>query len=223
MSMDEFTFQLLTNNEHRVNWDTYIQHTALMQGLVGEQKEHAQQAFQFLRRPEVLGESFLVSARDNGHPLYGYFNNPAPWTRKWLTRFADALRELRGANGFPEHMQNQIKDASKFTERASVLELAYKFFNARSEIVFDPKVTVFKPRGFGKRLLPFEARPDLKISDAETGEEIFVEVSALGYSDLHNKSSRTYHAIFDVLVALLHKLIKFGESRSNRKIFGTCS
>lgn len=198
--MTDRTFEIFRTPEAIVQWDKHLEHIDAVAELSAEEKAGAKEALSYLRQRDVLGEAFIERARRTGHPLYSYFRNTVPWTRRWLTRFAAALRELRSADGFAECMQNEIKEADKFTERESVLEVAYKFFNAGFAVAFDPAVTVAKPRGFTGRLLPTEAVPDLRLVDRETEQELFIEVSALGESDVSKQSGRTYHTVFDVLV-----------------------
>lgn len=215
--MDERTFEIFRADENRVSWDKYIEHVDVIDQLTDEQKERAKEAFRYLRQPGVLGEMFLAHARDTGHPLFSYFTNTVPWTRKWLTRFAEGLKSLRDAEGFSACMKEEIKDADKFKERESVLEVAYKFFNAGFDVSFDPSVTVSKPRGFTGRLVPTQATPDLKIINKETGEELLVEVSALGESDLSKQAGHTYHTVFGVLVDYaLHREYLFPRARIHR-------
>jgi len=217
LGMSERTFEIFRTEEDRVNWDKYIEHVDVIEQLTDEEKERGKEAFLYLRQPEVLGEKFLGHAHATGHPLFRTFRNTVPWTRKWLTRFAEAMKSLQTADGFSTCMKEEIKDAGKYKEREYVLEVAYKLFNAGFEISFDPAVTVPKPRGFTGRLIPIETVPDLKIIDRETREEIFVEVSAMGESDPSKQSERTYHTVFNVLVSYaLHELYLFPRARIHR-------
>ncbi len=194
------TYEIFRNEEDWADWDKHIQHIDTMNGLTAVQKERAKQAFQYLRMSDALGESFF--RHNKNHPLYDYITGVASWPRKmkWLIRFAEAMKNLQSANGFSEHVKNVIiKDKAKFTERESVLELAYKFFNVGFRPSFDPKVTVLKPRGITGRLLPFQTTPDLMLIDDEVGEEILIEISALTWGKLKEQASRTYHRIFNLL------------------------
>lgn len=170
-----------------------------MEEFTGGEKDKLKEALSYLRRPDVLGEGFITRTRRCGHPLWSYFAGPVPWKLRWLTRFATAMRELRDAAGFRDHLKEQIKDAGKFSERESVLEIVYKFFTAGFEVSFDPAVAVSKPRGLTGRRLSFQGAPDLKIVNKETGEEIFVEVSALGTSDIARQCKRNHDLVWDIL------------------------
>ena len=215
--MGSRAFEIFRTDEDRVNWVKYAEHVDVLDGLTGEQKEHAKEALRYLRRPDVLGERFLAYARKSEHPLFSYFSNTVPWTRRWLIRFATAMRDLRYADGFSACVKGQIKDADKFTERESVLDIAYKFFLAGFEVSFDPSVTVSKPRGLTGRRVSSQGVPDLKIVNRETGEEVLVEVSALGKSDISKQSARTYHTVFGVLVDYaLHREHIFPRARIRR-------
>lgn len=215
--MNRRTHEILRTDEDRVSWDKYIEHVDVLDQLTSEQKERVKEAFQYLRQPDVLGERFLSRAHVKGHPLFEYFVNTSPWTRKWLTRFTAAMKSLRDAEGFSTCMKEEIKDAEEFSERESVLEVAYKFFNAGFEVSFDPSVTVLRPRGFTNRLVPTQKAPDLKIVNRENGEEIIVEVSAQSKSDLSKQCSRIYHTVFEILVSYaLHREYLFPCARIDR-------
>lgn len=211
-------YEIFKNEEDWADWDKYVQITDALPGLTDEQKERGRKAFEYLRKPEVLGENFL--ARNNKHPLYDHFAGIAAWTRKikQLTRFAKAWEALREADGFSKAVKNEIVSGKhKFTERMSVLELAFKFLNVGFSPSFDQKVTVFKPRGMTRRLLPFQTTPDLALLNEETDEKIFVEVSALSFGELKERAGRTYHRIFDLLTnGALWRGDLFPRARINR-------
>lgn len=217
--MATHAYEIFKTPEGVLEWDNHIRHVGTIDEFTDEQKELAREALSYLRQPDVLGEAFLSRARQTGHPLYGYFRNTAPWTRRWLTRFAGAFKDLWGADGFSTCVNEQIKSAEKFDERESVLEIAYKFFRAGFEVSFDPATTVYKPRGFTGRRLPFRTAPDLKIVGKESGEEIFVEVSELGESDISKQCGRTYHTVSRVLVNYaLHERHLFPRARVRRPL-----
>jgi hypothetical protein len=118
--MDARTFEIFRADENRVSWDKYIEHVDVIDQLTDEQKECAKEAFRYLRQPGVLGEMFLAHARDTGHPLFSYFRNTVPWTRKWLTRFAEGLKSLRDAEGFSACMKEEIKDAAEYRTKIAL-------------------------------------------------------------------------------------------------------
>jgi hypothetical protein len=97
----------------------------------------------------------------------------APWSRFWLTRFANALRVLEEAENF-KGLLKRVKDSEKFAEGESVLEAAFQLYGAGFKVSFDPEILV-TDRG-GNRSVK---KPDLKAVDEETGEEVIVEVSLL--------------------------------------------
>jgi hypothetical protein len=197
--MGSRAFEIFGNEDGREKWDKHVKHVDAVEELTGGEKDKVKEAFSYLRGPDVLGEGFITRARRSGHPLWSYFAGPVPWKLRWLTRFATAMRELRDAAGFQDHVREQMKDAGKFSERESVLEIAYKFFKAGFEVSFDPAVAVSKPRGLTGRRLSFQGAPDLKIVDKGTGEEIFVEVSALGTSDIARQCKRNHNLVWDIL------------------------
>jgi len=168
------------------NWDKLIQHCEVLEGLTDFEREKAKHAFHFLR--EELGEEFLNEAFDKRHPICQYIINLAPWTRKWLTWFAEALKELRRQENYSS-LLNRIKDESKFNEGLSVLEFAYKFSKAGFEVSIDPVIKISNR----------EKIPDLMLIDKDTREKLFVEVSEVGKSRLVWNAFQTMQRIIDPL------------------------
>jgi len=168
------------------NWDKLIQHCDALDGLTDFEKEKAKRAFQFLR--QELGENFLEDAFSSQHPICQYVINLAPWTRKWIIWLGEALRELRKHQNYSK-LLSRIKDRNKFGEALSILEVAYKFSRIGFEIIIDPKLKY--PDG--------ERVPDLKLTDADTQEELFVEVSALHESRIARDASQTMQKITEPL------------------------
>ncbi len=121
------------------NWNKLIEHCEVLEELTDFEKENAKRAFQILR--EELGEDFLDYAFNKRHPICQYIMNLAPWTRKWITWFAEALRELKEQENYYS-LLNRIKDENKFSEGLSVLEIAYKFSKAGFKITVDPQVKI---------------------------------------------------------------------------------
>lgn len=199
--MGSRAFEIFRIDGDREKWDKHAEHVDAVEEFTDGEKDKVKEALSYLRRADVLGEDFITRARRSEHPLWSYFAGPVPWKLRWLTRFATAMRELRDADGFRAHVKEQIKDADNFSEREAVLEIAYKFFKAGFEVSFDPAVAVRKPRGLTRRLVSFQGAPDLKIVDVETGEEIFVEVSALGESDISKQCERNYKLAWNILAA----------------------
>jgi hypothetical protein len=198
--MGSRAFEIFRADGDRERWDKHAEHVDAVEEFTDGEKVRVKEALSYLRAADVLGEGFITRARRSGHPLWSYFSGPVPWKLRWLTRFASAMKELRDADGFQAHVKEQIKETGKFSERESVLEIAYKFFNAGFEVSFDPPAAVSKPRGFTGRPVSFQGAPDLKIADGESGEEIFVEVSALGMSDISRQCKRNHDVVWDILV-----------------------
>lgn len=163
-------------------WDKLIQHCEVLEELTEVEKEKAKRAFLFLKRE--LGKDFLSVAFDTWHPLASHITNLAPWTRKWLTRFAEELKELKNHQNYIS-LLTRVKDKNKFAESISILEPAYKFAKTEFKIDFDPSVAVKSRRKI----------PDLKITNSETEEELFVEVSIQEESAIQREASTTLDEI----------------------------
>jgi hypothetical protein len=155
--MDEAIFQRL---EDCYDWDKLIQHSQTLEGFTPFEKEKCKRAFRFLR--EELGEEFLKVAFTEGHSICNYITNLAPWTRRWIIWFAEALKELKGQENYSSLLK-RIKDRSKFEEGILILGLSFRFLKADFKITIDPIAEVSEGR----------KTPDLKIIDVDTGGGAF--------------------------------------------------
>src|SRR5262249_28139099 len=180
----------MSNNPHEIfkapkdyeSWASYILQCDLIGALSDEEKRQAKRSLVYLCG--VLGDDFLSRAVNIRHPLAFPVMMATAWTRLWLIDFANALAALDNSENFQVILSkirpdNQNEAASKqFSEGVSVLEAAYRFSEAGFGIAFDQKefVTLLN----GKR---HEKKPDLKITDGETGEILFAEVSNLEMSE----------------------------------------
>lgn len=170
------------------NWEKLIQRCDTIEELTDVEKEKTKRAFLFLKRE--FGEEFLEYAVDGLHPIAYYIINSAPWTSKWLTRFAEALKSLKEVDGYASLVQ-RLKHRDKFFEGESVLEVAYKFSKAGFKITVDP-LTIENKKV-----------PDLKIVNEEAKEELFVEVSNQQQSINYSKALRTFDKISEPLTFLV--------------------
>jgi hypothetical protein len=162
------------------NWDEHIRACDAVGGMTDDEKEKTRRALQYLRGE--LGEKFLRRAFIKGHPIVGPVLNATRRDRLWFVELAETLEELREAEGFPEVFR-RFKKPEDSIEAESVLSTAFRFKKAGFSIAFDPRVTVTRQDGQRR-----QKRPDLKLVNGETGEEVIVEVSALERSDAHRKA-----------------------------------
>jgi len=175
------------------DWDRLIQDCQTIEDLSEIEKEKARLAFEFLR--VEFGEDFLHRVSQSYHPLFFYYIvNTSPWTRKWIIRFADSLKEMKNNKNYSSLLK-RLKDSKMFNDGNSVLEAASKFSKAGFQIIFDQKIEV---DGVIKK-------PDLKIIDSETKEELFIEVTVLGES----KSQRDIHFTLTSICNLLMNSAQF--------------
>jgi hypothetical protein len=167
--MDESPPRTFTPGEEYESWDSHIQYWGQATYLSAEERARTKQAFQYLR--QELGKSFLRRLFTIQHPFRLLFVNKAEWCRVWVVRFADALITLKEADNFKSLLKRiksiMRKENDELSEAASVLETAFAFHKAGFKVSIDHKVFVTDARG-RKR----ERKPDLKIADEETGEEI---------------------------------------------------
>jgi len=179
---------ILKKPEDYRDWGKLSQHCEVMEGLTEVEKEKAKRVFLFLK--QELGEDFLDSAFNVAHPIAHYVFNLAPWTRRWFTWFAEALKELKDHQNY-KSLLNRLKDKDKFAEALSVLEPSYKFAKAGFELHFDPEISIESKRKI----------PDLKITNSENEEDLFVEVSIQKESMVQKEAGKTLQEISKPLLS----------------------
>jgi hypothetical protein len=171
-------------------WEPYISQCDLIEGLSDDDKNRAKQAMDNLR--PVLGENFLKRALREYHPLTQFFLQATSFRRVKLTGLSEAIEALKSAENF-RRILNRIKahpSKDLFHDGYSVLQTAYLFLKAGLQVCFVDE------RGGGKK-------PDIKLVDEETGEEIFVEVSTLNKSDAVDNAHRASWPVFNLIFGAL--------------------
>src|SRR5712664_2038826 len=198
MDMDN-PHQIFITHEDRWSWHKYIQQCDLIE-LSDVDKQRAKDSFAYLR--SILGEGFLRRAENERNPIFlWYFANAAPPKRLSLIRFVEALRNLERSKNFRSALKDVKRrirtggDYEKVTEKLSTIAIANQFFEAGFDVEFDPQISVSNSRG---QIQP--KKPDLRITDRENGEEIFVEISRMKASDHQELVSRTFRVIWTVLI-----------------------
>lgn len=189
--MDRNPFEVFKREDDYVNWDKYHEQLDLIE-LAEADRGRARRSISYLRK--LLGEDFLQTAWQQGNPIFPwFFTDAAPQARLSLISFAEALEALEKADKF-DGLVARIKDAGRVEEALTVLDAAYKFLSAGFGVCFDPDVMVADKYGVMQPKMP-----DLKLTDEETGEEIFVEVSRLRTGARQNQLSRTHNVIWHVV------------------------
>ncbi|MFC1650659.1 hypothetical protein ACFL2X_03740 [Candidatus Latescibacterota bacterium] len=168
------------------NWKKLAKHCNELNGLSDFEKVKCERAFQFLK--EEFGESFLEDAFKEHHPFVEYISNTAPWTRKWIIWFTEAIKESKFHNNY-QSLLNRLIKADTFAEGFSVLEIAFKFTKIGYLITFDPSISV---SGRNKK-------PDIKLIDKDNEEELYIEVSLQNESVKSKQISKTMEAIHEPL------------------------
>jgi len=158
--------EMFKTSEDYERWEPYVLQCDEIDGLSDEQKGRAKQALEYLR--SVLGENFVRQASRTRHPLIYLFLQATAWARVKLTGLAQALEALQGADNFRKILKRirAPREKGLFTDGYSVLQTAYQFSSAGFKVCFVDE------RGGDKK-------PDIKLVNEETGEEVLVEVSAL--------------------------------------------
>lgn len=175
---------ILQTNEDYANWDKLIIHCDSLEGFSDEEKEMAKEAFRFLRKE--LGETFLIESLKKPNELINNIRNLAPWTRRWMIWFADALKELKKETSYSKLLK-RLTDHSKFQEAFSVSEIAYAFRKNGFSVEFDPTTPVNDKKKM----------PDLKVVNLSNGEELFVEVRIIGEGNRDKEINETFHAFVE--------------------------
>lgn len=188
--------EIFRNEEDRWDWDKYIQRWD--QSEMGDaDRQRTNDSLRYLR--SALGDGYLRRAdRERNPMLFWYFTDWSDGARLSMIRFAEALMALEGSIGYKAILRRvrRPKNLEELLEGRSVVEVAYRFFRAGFSIEeFEPRVSVTDHHG-----VDGPKKPDMKIVDGETGEEIIVEVSRMNPSDHQNLISRTYEVIWHVLV-----------------------
>lgn len=187
--------EIFVTREDRWNWDKYIEQCDLIE-LGDADRRRAKESFQYLRG--VLGEGYLKRADKQGNPMFfWYFSNAANSARLSMISFAEALKALESAPNYKAVLRRikRPKNSEDLAEGSSVIEVAHKFYAAGFDIEFEPNVSVPDYRG-----VSVPKRPDIKIRNRTSGEEIIVEVSRMRASAHQNLTERTFHVIWNVLV-----------------------
>ncbi len=168
--------------EDHGDWDKQCAFCDIIEELTDFEKQMAKRAFQFLR--QEFGNDFLIKALSEKHPICWNLVNMAPWTRRWITWFADALKELKKAQNYSSLLE-RLKNKDKFHEGHSVLEAGYKFSKIDFSVAIDPPVDIS-----GNTKVP-----DLKIVNGDTKEDLFVEISIVGESMVQKEASQAMDKI----------------------------
>ncbi|HKV39902.1 MAG TPA: hypothetical protein VJX67_11870 [Blastocatellia bacterium] len=199
MTMVKDPFEDFKTREDHGKWEPYIKQCGSISGMSPEHASRARLAIEQLR--DALGDDkWLAEALRTGHPLLRYYLlNATAWTRSVLIRIAEAIEALRDKVGFARLMEG-LRDPAKFPERQSVLDAGYRFHRAGFDVVFDPKVRI--PRKVSGEL---EKEPDIKLIDPDSGEELFVEVSAQHLAAEHDAISRFSGQLNDHLRCLMRQ------------------
>jgi hypothetical protein len=193
----------MSNNPHEIfvtkedhwSWDKYIEQCDLI-NLSDTDKQRAKESYQYLRG--VFGEGYLKRACKQGNPMFfWFFSNAANSARLSMIRFTDALKALERVQNYKAILKRirRPKNLDDLAEGSSVIDVAHKFYEAGFEVEFEPIVSVTNHRGVAG-----PKKPDIKIVNRTTDEEIIVEVSRMKASDHQNLTERTFHVIWRALV-----------------------
>lgn len=173
-------------------WNSYAEQCRSIVGMSELQVSETQAAIRYLSA-SLGGDAWLAEAVRNGHPLVRYLISATAWSKAVLVRIAQSMEALSGAIGF-DGLLKGLRSTRRFSERQSVLDAAYRFHSVGFQVAFDPVVQIAKD-GCGEAV----RSPDIKLL-SRTGEELFVEVSALGRTDEREGISRISTILWSYLL-----------------------
>jgi hypothetical protein len=127
----------------------------------------------------ILGEHFLEEVLKDGHPIFQYLANTAPWTRLWLIRFANILTSFEDSSNF-DQLIKKLRYAEGYLAVMSELEVANRFRRLDYQIDFYPKTS-------SRYISDFLAKKDNAC--------VYFEVSNINWSEEKRKSVRTFDEI----------------------------
>lgn len=169
-----------------VNWGYWKEQINQSEDLSELDKRKVLTALGTIRR--LFGEGFLEDAFANRHPITSYLLNSAPWSRKWLAWFGEALEEMEC---FPKATElfSALRSEKKYLVASEELWASYKLLRAGFRLEFYPEVEIGQRR----------KKPDIRITTQDGSEALFVEVTAQRQSLPEQEASETFDTISRVL------------------------
>ena len=144
-------------------------------------------AFQFLKTE--LGIQYPKEVQKSKTSFCQYFWNKVPWTRVWFTWLAEAIKNLKQSENFDTVLKKLIsKNEPDFQEAITLLEYGQKFIKSGFHVDFEKEVLNKNNKA---------KNPDICLTNPETQEIIFIEVTRLtsnveleSYSDICQRVRR---------------------------------
>jgi len=166
------------------DWDHWISHVDTMEDLSALEKERAKIALNIIR--EALGLD-LQNLLKRGHPIAWDVINTTAWSRKRFIAVSEAIQmALEQKNG--TEIIDKLKDPKMYVEALFELDTAYDLIKVGFDAEFYPRVS------------EINKVPDLKITNSETKEEFFVEITVLGASKQARVAAKTHNRITERLL-----------------------
>jgi hypothetical protein len=176
-----------------LNWDRFNEQLPEID-LSEADRQRTRDAIAYFR--DLFGDDFLVEAFVNGNPFVSLFLNRVPGAKLEFVSLAESLKMLQGVENFDE-LVAQIRD-HRANAAISVLQTAARLLRCGFQVSLDTAVQVNTPTGVR------EKKPDIRLTDPETGEIIFVEVSRLRRGDDQKKSGRAFLEIWQLVHFVMH-------------------
>jgi len=180
-----------------VNWGYWKEQINQSEDLSELDRRKASTALDTIRR--LFGEGFLEDAFANRHPITSYLLNSAPWTRKWLAWFGEALEEMEC---FPKATElfSALRSEKRYLVASEELWASYKLLRAGFRLEFYPEVEIGQRR----------KKPDIRITTQDGSEILFVEVTGQRQSQREREASETFDAISRALFSHIFEVEHVG-------------
>ncbi len=186
--MSKLSFEIFKKVEDRYNWDKYIEFVEKTDDLDIDQKNRLIQAYLFFKTE--LGKGFLKNTMRQNHIVTNYVLQRGKEPYSWLIWLSDSLSSFKYDDCNYDKLLNKIRQVEKSKmEGIPFLEIADSYKKVGFEVVFEPLKS------------SAQKNPDLKVTNPETKEIFFIEISTLKISDDREKVSNIYHLIFEEFIS----------------------
>ena len=169
-----------------LNWDKIIDYIRYESEIPTDEKEEIIEAYVYLKNN--LGKKFLVRTYEDRLELGRTFYNKAPWVLKWGVWMMHTLRRLE-AKGYDQFVLNKLKSRDRADEGMAFMELSSLFSKVGFDFIFEPEIRVGYKRKF----------PDIKLTNNNTYDEIYVELTELDRHTSHKTSASNQFEILELL------------------------
>lgn len=151
------------------SWQYQVESCDSLEEISVLERNKAKIAFAFLKK--YFGDDFPKEIMVINTRFRTFFWNKVPWTRVWFTWLGEAIKNLENSQNFKSVIKKlRSSIADDFEEALTLLEYGLKFVKAGFNVDFERGTTNAKGEN---------TSPDIYLTNIETGEKIFVEITRL--------------------------------------------